>query len=285
MSVTSGNPDDPSHFVSRGAQLRGSTESEASSVAASASAVRAASADYQPQTAALARCGELLAALRTNELFVQVVRDALVQADLYGGSPAARDASIELALSQHGLLGRPAVVEVARMDLYGIPPTSGFVDDPICAANGNFVHGDEDLPLPGFAAALTVVRVYNSLGHGRRGAFGWGWASVLDRRVDAENGLARVSLADGAVVPFAETEDGYEPDTRRGLTLERAADGWTLREGQAGWWRFDAAGELAAFGAGVSQTRVERAAGEVRLTEAQSGRWVRRGNSVVLHGF
>ena len=38
--------------------------------------------------------------------------------------------------------------------MYGLPPTSGFVDDPICAANGNMVHQDVDLAFPGISAAL-----------------------------------------------------------------------------------------------------------------------------------
>ncbi|HWL38321.1 MAG TPA: DUF6531 domain-containing protein [Frankiaceae bacterium] len=275
MGVTSASPDDLARFVSGGARLSGAVESGYSGAATASAVVRGASPDYYTTTNAVERCGALLQALRTNDRFVQVVHDALVDADRYDGSPTVRDSAIESALASHGLLGRPAVVEVEKMSLYGIAPTSGFVDDPICAANGNFVHGDEDVTLPGYAGCLSVVRMYNSLAHDQRGAFGWGWSSVLDRRVTADEATARVSLADGAVVTFHEVADGeYERDVRRGLTLSRTGEGWTLRQGHTESWEFDEAGELVAFASGMAVARVERDGSGVRITEERSGRWV-----------
>ena len=57
-------------------------------------------------------------------------------------------------------------VSFEPITIVGIPQTSGFVDDPICAANGNMVHQDIDLVFPGVASTLAVDRTYNSVPHG-----------------------------------------------------------------------------------------------------------------------
>ena len=80
----------------------------------------------------------------------------------------------------------------------GIPQTSGFVDDPICAANGNMIHQDTDLTFPSVAGALNIVRTYNSVVADRDGVFGQGWSSALDAVLDARR-RARSSCASTTV--------------------------------------------------------------------------------------
>ena len=63
------------------------------------------------------------------------------------------------------LIGPPATSSSTwtKSPLAGMPTMSGYVDDPICAANGNFVHVEDDLYLPGWSAVLDVTRTYNSV--------------------------------------------------------------------------------------------------------------------------
>ena len=72
------------------------------------------------------------------------------------------DAVIDATLQAKGLDEAPDLVDVQAVEMYGQPPYSGFVDDPICLANGNFLLRDGDVELFGVAAALSVVRTYNS---------------------------------------------------------------------------------------------------------------------------
>ncbi len=240
-SNTSASPADLKEFLTRGERKRTALLELLNAAALSSKAVHGASADYHPTVSALSDGGNLLGTVHANDRFVGVVRDAVVAADRQTGSPTVSDSVISTALSRHGLLTRPKTIAVTQMALYGLPPTSGFVDDPICAANGNFVHTDLDLALPGFAACLNVERTYNSLAHRLPGVFGWGWCCLLDMRVsapDPEGPVVVVFLADGAALTFQPDEEaGYLPDHRRKLTLERHGDGWRLTHDITTSWR------------------------------------------------
>lgn len=59
---------------------------------------------------------------------------------------------------------------------YGMQPSSGYVDDPVHAATGNFIELESDLGFAGGCATLQLTRVYNSADRGT-GAFGPGWSS------------------------------------------------------------------------------------------------------------
>ena len=199
MSVTSAKPSDLKAFVKDGAVNRAGCVELLNEAGASTNVVRAAS-NWAPPTSALAKCVTLLEIMNANERFVSVVHNAVVAADKSGGVPVD-DRQIAKGLSDGGLLDRPGVITSECKALQGIPQTSGFVDDPVCAANGNFVHGDLDLMFLGFSACLNLARIYNSLAHARLGAFGRGWSSSLDMSLHTDDrGLVNVALADGAVV-------------------------------------------------------------------------------------
>src|SRR5690606_27442266 len=111
----------------------------------------------------------------------QVVRNELIEANQFDddGQATVSDTAISATLRTHGLDRAPSLVEVSAIELYGEPPYSGFVDDPICLANGNFLLRDGDITMPGVASVLSVVRTYNSLDR-REGVFGPGWTSLVD---------------------------------------------------------------------------------------------------------
>lgn len=280
MSVTSANPDDLNRFFSEAKPRRIDIASRLEDLVSLENTVIANSPDYQvprgPTTSAEAVPGTW----EQNETYVETVHDELLAADVHAdGTATISDASLAVALDAAGVGSPPPVIEVEPPVLVGLPPSSGFVDDPICAANGNFVQVEVDLEFPGWAAVLDVQRVYNSMAARAAGAFGPGWSSTLDLRVDhVEGGPVRVRLGDGAVVPFEEggRHGRLRASGSRPLELSIEDEGWTLHEGNTKSWRFDSDGEFVGGTAGATTLEVRREGGRiVELAEERSGRWVR----------
>lgn len=251
MTITSANPDDLDGFVDTTSRRRRNLEERLSNLIGLNNAVVSASPDFAVASNALAAGGQVFGALELNERFVDRVADTLRRADRdpNTGVASVSSAAVATALQAAGLATPPGPVVVEPGVLLGIPPTSGFVDDPICAANGNFVEVETDLTFPGRAAVLGLVRVYNSLASTTVGAFGPGWTSTLDLRIaHVPGGVVRAHLADGAVVPFhpvpaAEgTAEVLRAAGNRDLEIDVLPDGWVLRDGPAKAWRFAADG-------------------------------------------
>src|SRR3984893_1002043 len=217
-----------------------------------------------------------------NEALVHSITEALVAADRSGlGVVSVSDATLGARLKADGLGAAPSYITVGPSSLMGFPPTSGFVEDPVCALTGNFFHAEVDLSFPGRASLLDLPRHYNSLASGRVGACGAGWSSLLDMALVAGAGEGiTVALADGAEIGFLAGDDGVlRPETRPSLSLSHLDDGtWVLADGPASaaaTWRFDAAGALTGYSRGRSQVAVERSEGRVvALAEASRGRRV-----------
>ena len=223
--------------MTNGGRARPPLSDQITSLRSLQSSVQAASPDYGVAGSALPAAGQTMADLAATETFVQTVHDELLAADNLraDGVASVANTAIATALAETGYAGPHGPVLVTPSAMYGLPPTSGFVDDPICAANGNFVHQDVDLRLPGRAAVLDVVRTYNSLATHRTGAFGPGWTSVLDLNLRvAADGVVWVTLADGALVPFVDAGDGTRrPSGSRPLrlTARRAVAGGSSTRG------------------------------------------------------
>ena len=171
------------------------------------------------------------------------------------------------------------------VSIVGIPQTSGFVDDPICAANGNMIHQDTDLTFPSVAGALNIVRTYNSVVADRDGVFGAGWSSALDAVLEAAPTASAivVRIHDGAAITFVPGRrrrdagaGDWRTDSRRAATVstERRRRGVVHLDHERRL-RFDPTGALAGWEAGVARVDVERTVdGSARLDERFSGRSV-----------
>ena len=161
------------------------------------------SGSQYPSTPSLSALNDLLGTWLTNQGFVAAIHDELVLADQFDGNGMATvsDTAIDAALQAKGLEEAPDLVDVDAVELYGQPPYSGFVDDPICLANGNLLLRDGDVQLFGVAAALSVVRTYNSRDR-RAGAFGAGWSSLLDVALAIEERRVTFRGPDGAGAVF-----------------------------------------------------------------------------------
>ncbi|MFZ4516392.1 MAG: DUF6531 domain-containing protein [Acidimicrobiia bacterium] len=219
-----------------------------------------------------------------NEQFLSQIRSTLLAADQLdpNGIVALSAASVEENLSTNtafqallaaGLSGCTAIPESTYL---GIPPTSGFSDDPVSAFNGNFVHAETDLVLPGIAAPLGFARTYNSRRATHDGAFGWGWSCLLDMRIEPSAGILVIHLADGAIAhALPPSVDVPQVLLGRNDYQVRVAEfGYALEERTTGTvWNFDDAGTLLGFEHGIAHVSVERFDSRVvALREERSGR-------------
>ena len=286
MSTTSADPGKLHEFVTGVKAARQSAETTQASVA-SLSINTIAACDGYVSVPALGALATLLDSMGENETFVATVRAELLQADQHDGGPITiSDAALAAALAAKGVGTPPAPVQFDPVSIVGIPQTSGFVDDPICAANGNMIHQDTDLQFPAVAGALDIIRTYNSVVSERPGVFGAGWSSALDTVLevtsDRPDGQILVRLPDGAVLTFTPNHDGdaatarrWTTDSRRARELLETDAGYVLHLDHERRLRFGTDGSLIGWEAGVATVDVDRDGGRITtLTERFSGRRV-----------
>ena len=277
MGVTSANTHDLAAFVKGSHNRVGRLSTTLNATSSKANVVMpACSGSQYPSTPSLAALNELLTMWGENQEFVRVVHDELIEADQYDadGNATVSNTAIDASLKAQGLDDAPDLVDVAAIELYGQPPYSGFVDDPISLANGNFLLREGDLALFGIAAPLSVVRAYNSRDP-RTGAFGAGWTSLVDVGLAVEGRRVSFRGPDGGGSVFQQDDDGtWVGGRRRRQVLVELADGWRLTEGHERAWTFDRDGVLTAFTADAADVTVQRAPASVRFTDRATGRWV-----------
>lgn len=276
MTVSSADPDKLRDFVTRSRPARTTVATDRSGVANLQASVRANSPDFGVDAPALSALATLLESLATNETFVSTIREELLAADASysGGTVTVSDAAIVAALDAAGVGTPPPSLTFEPASMFGLPPTSGFVDDPICAANGNMIHQEHDVDVPGFARSLSLVRTYNSLPTGRRGAFGPGWCSVLDVALRAGADRVEIDLPDGATAAFVRDGDRWTSFGRRLHALARTDDGgWTVSTDRRRAYHFDADGALRGWSVGTASIGVTRVDGRVTAAgEPTTGR-------------
>ncbi|CAA9517595.1 MAG: hypothetical protein AVDCRST_MAG67-3157 [uncultured Solirubrobacteraceae bacterium] len=161
-----------------------------------------------------------------------------------GGDGAIKtlpDSAIHASLKAAGLLGGRGSVSFDDPVAYGMPPTTGYTNDPVNTASGNFVEIEEDLTFGGLATLLRFARTYNSRSD-FTGAFGPGWSSWTDARLRPRAEGADYVGPDGQRAMFARQGDGYGRVIGvRGL-VEPGAGGLVLHWFGGGTWQFDEAG-------------------------------------------
>ena len=129
--------------------------------------------------------------------------------------------------------GAPQVqkIEVHPAQVTGEIPTSGFANDPVNVATGNFIEPETDLSFPGtFARNLNLKRMYNSLAVTNSqdipsGVFGIGWSSTLDQRLEFDADKASWFTADGRLLTFAREGEGFARASGEAWWLTRAEPG------------------------------------------------------------
>ena len=120
------------------------------------------------------------------------VADAFAAAGGEGNMSDAVEQRAVAALQAAGVGATRQDIAIDPPQAYGHPPTTGYADDPVNTATGNFVETEVDLAFPGAAAELALARTYNSVDRrgrrvrarlvvvaeaglelGRRGGAGW----------------------------------------------------------------------------------------------------------------
>lgn len=150
----------------------------------------------------------------------------------YGSSGqivAVADSVLDGAISAAGVSTERHDLEVPTPAIVGKSTTSGYVNDPVNVATGNFIEEETDMAFAGVVSACAVSRMYNSVAvfgqHTVSGVFGAGWSSNIESRVQLNTENAVWTMADGREVTFDRMirEDGthgYARAPREALWLE-----------------------------------------------------------------
>ncbi len=199
------------------------------------------------------------------------VRWALTVADAFaraGGSGAVStlaNSAILAALRAQGVDATRDDIVIDPATAFGNPPTTGYADDPVNTSTGNFLENETDLACSGATRHLSLTRTYNSFDTAG-GAFGLGWSSITEARLDLTDDAARMVHPDGRVVVFGRLGDGWDRATGANLWLTRTEDGLRVTGNDGTTWDYSPAGVLGSYATGPGT--------EVRLTHTD-GRLVR----------
>ena len=127
----------------------------------------------------------------------------------YGSSGqivAVADSVLDGAITAAGVSTERHDLEVPTPAIVGKSTTSGYVNDPVNVATGNFIEEETDMAFSGVVSACSVTRMYNSVAvfgqHAVSGVFGAGWSSNIESRVQLNVEDAVWTMADGREVTF-----------------------------------------------------------------------------------
>jgi len=196
--------------------------------------------------------------LRLNEQdakWAETVADAFAAAGGEGKVSTLSDATIEQALRAAGVAVTRRDIKVDPPTAYGSPPTTGYADDPVNTATGNFIENENDLDFPGAASGLGLTRSYNSLNR-TVGAFGLGWSSWTEAGLTMTDESARLRLSDGREIVFPRLGSGWDRADGENLWLERDGSGFRVTNSTGLHWTLTAEGRPASTSTGPG-TRID----------------------------
>ncbi|WP_432477897.1 DUF6531 domain-containing protein [Nocardioides sp. GXQ0305] len=178
-----------------------------------------------------------------------VVADAFAAAGGEGAVSTLSDSALMATLQAAGLSATRQDLVIDPPTAYGSPPTTGYANDPVNTATGNFLENEVDLSFPGGAGTLALARTYNSFDTGTA-AFGPGWSSWTEAGLALDDEAARLRLPDGRVIVFPRLGDGWDRATGESMWLDAVDGGFRARDNDGRTWDFTAAGELHAVARG-----------------------------------
>ncbi|MEA5645641.1 MAG: DUF6531 domain-containing protein [Cutibacterium granulosum] len=125
------------------------------------------------------------------------------------GTLSLPNSAIKQSLRANGASVNRPDLDITVPALAGIDPATGYMEDPINSATGNFVEPEIDLGFDGVGTALVVERVYNSIqaAQGVSGVLGPGWSCVADQCLTIETDHLEWVRPDGRHVVFTAPAD------------------------------------------------------------------------------
>ena len=122
------------------------------------------------------------------------------------------------------------LLQVPGMSITGVNISSGYANDPVNVATGNFIESEVDLRSR-VNPVLRLERTYNSvlaaLPNTPRGAFGKGWSSMLDSRLEQNSDSISWHTADGRELVFERdmnSASGYARTPNAPYWLEKVTE-------------------------------------------------------------
>ena len=141
-----------------------------------------------------------------DKTWLGIVADTFEQYGSSGQIITVANSTLEGAISAAGVSTERHELKVPAPAVVGKPTTSGYVNDPVNVATGNFIEEETDMAFSGVVSACSVTRMYNSVAvfgqHAVSGVFGAGWSSNIESRVQPNAENAVWTMADGREVTF-----------------------------------------------------------------------------------
>ena len=226
-AANAGNPSDTSS--ARPSDLRSSStvsQSLHDDFQTTPNSIRAKAADFKDKCQwGTADCEPILqpfeAWVTANESeakWAQVVADAFATAGSEHEINKLSNQTIQQYLESHGVANyNREDLKVPAASLEGRATSSGYANDPVNVATGNFIEEEIDIAFSNFASSCAVTRMYNSLAvHGNgddlpplAGVFGPGWSSNLDTVLNFSDEGATWIMPDGRHLFFARAGEGF----------------------------------------------------------------------------
>ena len=226
-AANAGNPSDTSS--ARPSDLRSSStvsQSLHDDFQTTPNSIRAKAADFKDKCQwGTADCEPILqpfeAWVTANESeakWAQVVADAFATAGSEHEINKLSNQTIQQYLESHGVANyNREDLKVPAASLEGRATSSGYANDPVNVATGNFIEEEIDIAFSNLASSCAVTRMYNSLTvHGNgddlppmAGVFGPGWSSNLDTVLNFSDEGATWIMPDGRHLFFARAGEGF----------------------------------------------------------------------------
>jgi RHS repeat-associated protein len=150
-----------------------------------------------------------------------------------------------------------------------------IVDEQLSTAAGNFSMSATDATVATVGPPLTVTRTYNSLDPRTKSAFGAGWSTRYDMKVEDDDdatGNVVVTYPDGQQVRFARNANGTfaPPQGRQATFAAISGGGWRLMDRSGTSYRFDGDGRLTSVSDHRGRQQTLTYGGDGKLASATS---------------
>jgi len=278
--VSSGNPENLRSYANGSAnlneELSGIPEKLSGNLADFASECQFGSLNADGVITAL---NNWLTANKDDVTWARTVADAFEAAGGDGSVATVSNASLFAALNHAGVNATRKDLQVPPAQVKGGEISSGYADDPINTATGNFIEPELDLAFAGAAQSLRIERMYNSISE-TNGSFGPGWDSIFDVRLNLTAEGATCVMPDGRELFFPRQGESWGRANAANYWLTKNIvdntellivsdnDGTQWGFNHAGLWLFSTQGE----GTRIDVERDENA--RVTRLVHEFGRWI-----------